>query len=147
MLQCSKVELFLWKSLASELLAHLKLGPIDIHQGCQRFEQKMSNQIQEKKAVSSISKYMTVLILAILPVAFSLYANSGNVSGIIQTLTSGIFPVAFTALTWGLAVQQIMQIRKKWENNLLQKNDAYFLLFFFLIQNNSFVKKFYQKIY
>jgi hypothetical protein len=73
----------------------------------------MSKQIHEKKNLSSILKYKTVLILAILPVALSLYANSGNISGIIQTMSSGVFPVAFTALSWGIAVQQIMQIRKK----------------------------------
>ena len=73
----------------------------------------MSKQISEKKIESSISKYKTVLILAILPVALSLYANSGNFSGILQTITSGVFPVAFTALSWGIAVHQIMQIKKK----------------------------------
>jgi len=73
----------------------------------------MSKQINEKKTESSISKYKTVLILAILPVALSLYANSGNLSGIIQTMTSGVFPVAFTALSWAIAVQQIIQIKKK----------------------------------
>jgi hypothetical protein len=73
----------------------------------------MSKQINEKKSQSSISKYKTVLILAILPVALSLYANSGNISGIIQTMSSGVFPVAFTALSWAIAVQQIIQIRKK----------------------------------
>ena len=73
----------------------------------------MSKTIQEKQSVSSIAKYKIALILAILPVALALYANSGNISGIIQTMTSGVFPVAFTTLTWGLAVQQIMQQRKK----------------------------------
>jgi hypothetical protein len=73
----------------------------------------MSKQIHERKNLSSILKYKTVLILAILPVALSLYANSGNISGIIQTMSSGVFPVAFTALSWVIAVQQIMQIRKK----------------------------------
>jgi hypothetical protein len=73
----------------------------------------MSKQIQQNKTVSSISKYKTVLILAILPVVLSLYANSGNISGVLQPLYAGIFPVAFTALSWGLAVHQIIQIRKK----------------------------------
>jgi hypothetical protein len=73
----------------------------------------MSKQIHEKKIESSISKYMTVLILAILPVVLSLYANSGNIFGIIQTMSSGVFPIAFTALTWAIAVQQIIQIKKK----------------------------------
>ena len=73
----------------------------------------MSKQLHEKKSESSIAKYKFVLILAILPVALALYANSGNLSGIVQTMTSGVFSVAFTALTWGLAIQQIMQIKKK----------------------------------
>jgi len=73
----------------------------------------MSKQINEKKSQSSISKYKTVLILAILPVALSLYANSGNISGVLQTLSSGVFPAAFAAMAWGIAVHQIIQIRKK----------------------------------
>ena len=73
----------------------------------------MSKQIHEKKSESSISKYKTVLILAILPVALALYANSGNISGVFQTMASGIFPAAFTTLSWAIAVQQLIQIKKK----------------------------------
>jgi len=73
----------------------------------------MSKQINEKKNESSISKYKFVLILAILPVVLSLYANSGNISGVLQSLSTGVFPAAFTALAWGMAVHQIIQIRKK----------------------------------
>jgi hypothetical protein len=73
----------------------------------------MSDQIHEKKSGSSIAKYKTVLILAILPVILALYANSVNMAGIFQTLSSGVFPVAFTALSWGIAAQQLIQIKKK----------------------------------
>ena len=73
----------------------------------------MNNQIQQKQGESSISKYKTVIILAILPVILALYANSVNVSEIPQTVSSGIYPVAFTILSWGIAVQELMHIRKK----------------------------------
>ena len=73
----------------------------------------MSNQIQQKQGKSSISKYKTVIILAILPVILALYANSVNVSEIPQTISSGLYPVAFTILSWGIAVQELMHIRKK----------------------------------
>jgi len=73
----------------------------------------MTQEIHEKKSVSSIKKYKTVLILAILPVILALYANSVNMAGIIQTLSSGVFPIAFTTLSWGIAIQQLIQIKKK----------------------------------
>ena len=73
----------------------------------------MSDQIHEKKSESGIAKYKTVLILAILPVILALYANSVNMAGIFQTLSSGVFSVGFTLLCWGIAVQQLIQIKKK----------------------------------
>lgn len=73
----------------------------------------MSNQIYEKIGQSSISKYRMVLILALLPVALALYANSVNIAGIPQSIFSGMYPVAFTLLSWGMAIQQFVQIKKK----------------------------------
>jgi len=73
----------------------------------------MSNQIYEKIDQSSISKYKMVLILAFLPVALALYTNSVNIAGIPQSIFSGIYPVAFTLLSWGIAIQQLIQIKKK----------------------------------
>jgi hypothetical protein len=72
----------------------------------------MTQQVQNTTK-SSILKYKTAIILAILPVVLALYANGGNASGIITTLSSGVFPVAFTLLTWGIAVQQLVHNRKK----------------------------------
>ncbi len=71
-------------------------------------EQKTKQQTQ-----SGILKYKIVIILAILPVVLALYTNGGNISGIITSLTSSVFPVAFTLLTWGIAVQQLVHLRKK----------------------------------
>jgi len=72
----------------------------------------MTQQVQNTTK-SSILKYKTVIALVILPVLLALYANGGNISGIITSLTSSIFPVAFTLLTWGIAVQQLVHMRRK----------------------------------
>ena len=72
----------------------------------------MTQQVQNTTK-SSILKYKTVIALVILPVLLALYVNGGNISGIITSLTSSVFPVAFTLLTWGIAVQQLVHIRRK----------------------------------
>jgi len=71
----------------------------------------MKQQAQTQHAQSKIN-YKTVIPLAILPVILALYENGGNISGIIPTLTSGVFPVAFTLMSWGIAVQQLVQRKK-----------------------------------
>jgi len=53
------------------------------------------------------------ITLVALPVALALYSNNANPMGIIPTLTSGVFPIAFALLSWGLAVQQLVHIRRK----------------------------------
>jgi len=72
----------------------------------------MTQQLQNTTK-SSILKYKTVIALVIIPVLLALYVNGGNASGIITTLTSGVFPVAMTLFTWGIAVQQLVYIRRK----------------------------------
>ncbi len=62
---------------------------------------------------SSILKYKTIIALVIIPVLLALYVNGGNASGIITTLTSGVFPVAMTLFTWVIAVHQLVHIRRK----------------------------------
>jgi len=72
----------------------------------------MTQQVQNKTR-SSIIKYKTVIALALLPVVLALYVNGGNASEIITTLSSGIFPVAMTLFSWGIAVQQLVHMRRK----------------------------------
>ncbi len=72
----------------------------------------MTQQVQNTTK-SSILKYKTVIALVILPVLLALYVNGGNASGIITTLTSGVFPVAMTLFAWGIAVQQLVHVRRK----------------------------------
>ncbi len=73
----------------------------------------MATQVQKQYGKSSIAKYKMVIILAILPVVLAMYTNGAEISGLLTTLTSGIFPVAFTLLSWGIAVQQLVHIRRK----------------------------------
>lgn len=72
----------------------------------------MTQQVQNTTK-SSILKYKTVIALVILPVLLALYVNGGNASEIITTLSSGVFPAAMTLFTWGIAVQQLVHIRRK----------------------------------
>ena len=72
----------------------------------------MTQQLQNQTK-SSIQKYKTVIALVLLPVVLALYVNGGNVPEIITTLTSGVFPVAMTTLSWGIAVQQLVHVRRK----------------------------------
>ena len=72
----------------------------------------MSNQIQTQKIQSGIAKYKTVILLAVLPVILALYANNADTSAIPFTL-SGIFAIAFTLLSWGMAASQYVKLKKK----------------------------------
>ncbi len=72
----------------------------------------MTQQVQNTTK-SSILKYKTIIALVLLPVILALYVNGGNASGIITTLTSGVFPVAMTLFAWGIAVQQLVHVRRK----------------------------------
>jgi hypothetical protein len=73
----------------------------------------MATQIQKQHGESSIAKYKYVMILAILPVVLAMYANGADISGLLTTLTSGVFPIAFTSLSWGIAIQQLVHLRRK----------------------------------
>jgi hypothetical protein len=73
----------------------------------------MATQIQKQHGTSSNAKYKYVMILAILPVVLAMYANGADISGLLATLTSGVFPIAFTSLSWGIAIQQLVHLRRK----------------------------------
>jgi len=73
----------------------------------------MTTQVQKQHGESSIAKYKFVIILALLPVVLAMYTTGADISELLPTLTSGIFPMAFTVLTWGIAVQQLVHIKRK----------------------------------
>ena len=72
----------------------------------------MSTQIQKIYGKKSISQYTAAIILAILPVVLALYSNGANVQSLLPTITSGIYPIAFTLLSWGFAAKLVHDARK-----------------------------------
>ena len=52
-----------------------------------------------------------VIGLAALPVVAAVY-SSGSLGQIPEVLTSGIFPIGFTLLSWGIAAKMAMRLRK-----------------------------------
>ena len=72
----------------------------------------MSTNNVQKQISENKSKFGVIGLLA-LPIVAAMY-SSGNASleQIPQILTSGVFPVGFTLLSWGLAVKMALKLRK-----------------------------------
>jgi len=76
---------------------------------------KMTAQhIQTKQDGSStVQKKLVVIGLAVLPIALAAFSNNGiSINEIPSILTSGVFPIGFTLLSWGLAVKLGLKLRK-----------------------------------
>jgi hypothetical protein len=73
-----------------------------------------AQHIQTKQDASYMTKIkIGILGLIVLPIALAAYSNSGtSVSDIPSVLTSGVFPLGFTLLSWGLAVKLGLKLRK-----------------------------------
>lgn len=68
--------------------------------------------IQEN--VSENKTKLGVIGLAALPVAAAMYSSgSMALEQVPQILTSGIFPIGFTVLSWAIAVKMALKLRKK----------------------------------
>ncbi|MDE1726316.1 MAG: hypothetical protein KGH89_03520 [Thaumarchaeota archaeon] len=62
---------------------------------------------------STTQKKFGVIGLAALPIALAAYSNNGiSVQGILSMLSSGVFPIGFTLLSWGLAAKIGLKLRK-----------------------------------
>jgi len=68
--------------------------------------------IQEKVSENTKTK-LGVIGLVALPIAVAMY-SSGSVAleQVPQILTSGVFPIGFTLLSWGIAAKLAMKLRK-----------------------------------
>jgi len=71
----------------------------------------MTAQVMNQKR-SGIIKYKSVIALAILPVAVALYATGMDIASVPTVLTSGVFPIGFTLLSWGIAAKLVHNLRK-----------------------------------
>lgn len=68
-------------------------------------------QVQQTHRQSSVQKYLIALVLAVLPVIIAV-GQGANISGILPTLTGSAFPLAFTLMSWGIAVKLVYDNRK-----------------------------------
>ena len=65
--------------------------------------------IQEN--VSENKTKLGVIGLIALPVVAAMY-SSGSIEQIPQILTSGVFPIGFTVLSWAIAAKLALRLRK-----------------------------------
>ncbi|MDH3204874.1 MAG: hypothetical protein OEL81_09390 [Nitrosopumilus sp.] len=65
--------------------------------------------IQEN--VSENKTKLGVIGLVALPVVAAMY-SSGSIEQIPQILTSGVFPIGFTVLSWAIAAKLALRLRK-----------------------------------
>lgn len=72
-----------------------------------------AQHIQTKQDAASMTKIkIGVLGLTVLPIALAIYSNGGISGDVLSSLTSGVFPIGFTLLSWGLAVKLGLKLRK-----------------------------------
>jgi len=67
----------------------------------------------KQDGASTIQRKLSVVGLAVLPIVLAVYSNNGmSIQGISSTLSSGVFPIGFTLLSWGIAVKLALKSRK-----------------------------------
>ena len=66
----------------------------------------------QQQSRKSILRYFAAIILAILPVVLALSQPETSLEGVIPAMTSGVYPLAFTALSWGLVAKLVLDSRK-----------------------------------
>ena len=75
----------------------------------------MSTYNIQEKVVSNSKTKLGVIGLVALPIAAAMY-SAGSITASLeqvpQILTSGVFPIGFTLLSWGIAAKLVMKLRK-----------------------------------
>ena len=72
-----------------------------------------AQHIQTKQDSTSTTKIKVgVLGLAALPIVLAIYSNGRLDGDVLSSLTSGVFPIGFTLLSWGLAAKLGLKLRK-----------------------------------
>ena len=67
----------------------------------------------KQDGASTTQRKVGVIGLAVLPIALAAYSTGGSsLNTIPSILTSGVFPIGFTLLSWGLAVKLGLKLRK-----------------------------------
>ncbi len=72
-----------------------------------------AQNIQTNKEGNPTKTKMSVVGLAVLPIVLAAYSNNGlSIQGISSVLSSGVFPIGFTLISWGLAAKLGLKLRK-----------------------------------
>ena len=73
----------------------------------------MSTYSIQQQVSDSTKTKLGVVGLVALPIAAAMY-SSGNIAieQVSQVLTSGVFPIGFTLISWGIAAKLAMKLRK-----------------------------------
>jgi hypothetical protein len=67
----------------------------------------------KQDGTSTTRRKLSVVGLAVLPIVLAVYSNNGvSIQGISSALSSGVFPIGFTLLSWGIAAKLAIQLRK-----------------------------------
>lgn len=67
----------------------------------------------EQNGASTTQRKLGVIGLAALPIVLAAYSNSGvSIQSIPSVLSSGVFPIGFTLLSWGIAAKLALKLRK-----------------------------------
>ena len=73
----------------------------------------MSTYNIQKKASERIKTKLGVVGLVALPVVAAMYSSETvSMEQVPQILTSGIFPIGMTVLSWGIAAKLALKLRK-----------------------------------
>jgi len=72
----------------------------------------MTAHVIQKSDESGILRYKFVIALVLLPVLLALYASGMEISSIPAVLTSGVFPIGFTLISWAVAAKLVHNLRK-----------------------------------
>ena len=65
-----------------------------------------------QEGASMAKKKVAVIGLAVLPIALAAYSNGMSIQQIPSVLSSGVFPIGFTLLSWGLAAKIGLKLKK-----------------------------------
>lgn len=64
-------------------------------------------------SASTTKRKLGVIGLAALPIVLAAYSNNGtSLQSVPSVLSSGVFPIGFTLLSWGLAAKIGLKLRK-----------------------------------
>ena len=73
----------------------------------------MRKNVEWYEIPTDTQRKLSIVGLAVLPIVLAIYSNNGvSIHGISSVLSSGVFPIGFTLLSWGIAAKMALKPRK-----------------------------------